>query len=152
MTNNDIKQAIDSCIGKDSSVIVSVIEDLMDKEVQHVLSSYNNSRQTAQYAIGQLDRLHDYVVGIFIRSVLNHIGSLKDRFDKASEWSNEYIMVKWDYDDVGAVMQKIQSHFHGIIHLNVPNMAFADNLSPDERRKLASFIIDSIQHYGTDTQ
>lgn len=152
MTNNDIKQAIDSCIGKDSSVIVSVIEDLMDKMVLHVLSSYDNSRQTAQYAIGQLDRLHDNVVGIFIRSVLNHIGSLKDRFDKASEWSNEYIMVKWDYDDVRAVMQKIPSHFQGKIYLNVSNMAFADSLSSDERRILASFIIDSIQHYGTDTQ
>lgn len=152
MTNNDIKHAIDSCIGKDSSVIVSVIEDLIDKVVQHVLSSYDNSRQTAQYAIGQLDRLHDYVVGIFIRLELNHIGSLKDRFDKASEWSNEYIMAKWNYDDVRAVMQKIPSHFHGNVPLNVPNMAFADSLSSDERRKLASFIIDSIQHYGTDTQ
>ena len=46
MTNNDIKQAIDSCIGKDSSVIISVIEDLMDRIVPYVLSSYDNAMHT----------------------------------------------------------------------------------------------------------
>ena len=62
MTNNDIKQAIDSCIGKDTSVIVSVIEDLMDKIIPHVLRSYSNSRQTVQFALGQLERIHTEAV------------------------------------------------------------------------------------------
>ena len=152
MTNNDIKQAIDSCIGKDTSVIVSVIEDLMDKIIPHVLRSYSNSRQTVQFALGQLERIHTEVVCVLLQQVLNGVESLSGLFDKASKDYNEYVKVKWDYDDVRAVMQKIPSHFLGNIHLNVPNMAFADSLSSDERRKLASFIIDSIQYYGTDTQ
>ena len=149
---SDIKQAIDSCIGKESSVIDSVIKDLMDEIIPHVLSSYDNSRQTVQFALGQLERMHTEVVCVLLQQVLNGVGSLSGLFEKASEDYNEYVKVKWDYDDVRAVMQKIPSHFHGNIHLNVPNMAFADNLSPDERRKFVSFIIDSIQYYGTDTQ
>lgn len=152
MTNKDIKQAIDSCIGKDSSVIVSVIEDLMDEIINHVLSSYGNSRQTVQFALGQLERMHTEMVCVLLQQVLNGVGSLSGLFEKASEDYNDYVKLKWKEDDVRAVMQKIPSYFQGNIHLNVPNMAFADNLSPDERRKFVSFIIDSIQYYGTDTQ
>lgn len=152
MTNNDIKQAIDSCIGKESSVIDSVIKDLMDEIIPHVLSSYDNSRQTVQFALGQLERMHTEVVRILLQQVLDRMESLSGLFEKASEDYNEYVKVKWKEDDVRAVMQKIPSYFQGNIHLNVPNMAFADNLSPDERRKFVSFIIDSIQYYGTDTQ
>ena len=152
MTNKDIKQAIDSCIGKDSSVIVSVIEDLMDEIIPHVLSSYGNSRQTVQFALGQLERMHTEVVCVLLQHVLNGVGSLSGLFEKASEDYNDYVKLKWKEDDVRAVMQKIPSYFQGNIHLHVPNMAFADNLSPDERRKFVSFIIDSIQYYGTDTQ
>lgn len=152
MTNKDIKQAIDSCIGKDSSVIVSVIEDLMDEIIPHVLSSYGNSRQTVQFALGQLERMHTEVVCVLLQHVLNGVGSLSGLFEKASEDYNDYVKLKWKEDDVRAVMQKIPSYFQGNIHLNVPNLAFADNLSPDERRKFVSFIIDSIQYYGTDTQ
>ena len=148
----DIKQAIDSCIGKDLSVIVSVIEDLMDRIIPHVLRSYSNSRQTVQFALGQLERMHTEVVCVLFQQVLNGVGSLSGLFEKASEDYNDYVKLKWKEDDVRAVMQKIPSYFQGNIHLNVPNMAFADNLSPDERRKFVSFIIDSIQYYGTDTQ
>ena len=152
MTINDIKQAIDSCIGKDLSVIVSVIEDLMDNIIPHVLRSYSNSRQTVQFALGQLERMHTEVVCVLFQQVLNGVGSLSGLFEKASEDYNDYVKLKWKEYDVRAVMQKIPSYFQGNIHLNVPNMAFADNLSPDERRKFVSFIIDSIQYYGTDTQ
>ena len=152
MTNNDIKQAIDSCIGKESSVIDSVIKDLMNRIIPYVLSSYSNSRQTVQFALGQLERMHTEVVRILLQQVLDRVESLSGLFEKASEDYNEYVKVKWKEDDVRAVMQKIPSYFQGNIHLNVPNMAFADNLSPDERRKFISFIIDSIQYYGTDTQ
>ena len=152
MTNKDIKQAIDGCIGKDLKVIDAVISDLMDKVAPYVLSSYTNNRQTVQFILGQLERVHKPVVLVLMRYVLNCVENLSGLLEKSSEGYNDYVKVKWDDDDVRAVMQKIPSYFHGNILLNVPNMSFADNLSPDERRKFASFIIDSIQYYGTETQ
>lgn len=152
MTNNEIKQAIDSCIGKELPAIDAVVSDLMDKVVPYVLSSYDNSRQTVQFMLGQMERVHKPVVLVLMRHVLNSVESLSGLLEKSSEGYNDYVKVKWDDGDVRAVMQKIPLHFQGNIPLNVPNMAFADSLSADERRKFASFIIDSIQYYGTDTQ
>lgn len=152
MTTSEIKQAIDSCIGKEQSVIDNVISGLIDMMIPHVLHSYDNSRQIVQYALGQLERLHNPVVCILMRNVLNHVDTLNIRFERASEANTDYVEVNWEYEEIRDIFKKVANYYPNKIILNVPNLIFANSLSEDERRKLASFIIDSIEHYGTETQ
>lgn len=152
MTTSEIKQTIDSCIGKEQSVIDNVISGLIDMMIPHVLQSYGNSRQVVQYALGQLERLHNPVVCILMRNVLNHVDTLNIRFERASESNTDYVQVNWKYEEICDIFRKVANYYPKKIILTVPNMVFANSLSEDERRKLASYIIDSIQNYGTETQ
>lgn len=152
MISNDIKQAIDFCIGKDTSFVETVICDLLDKIVPYTLQSYENSRNVVQYTLAQLERIHNPVVYILMQQVLNHVQSLCDKFEKEGEERNDYVNAKWEHEEIGYIIRKIQYHCPENIFINEPNLALANSLSEDERRKFASFIIDSLQHYGTDTQ
>ena len=52
---------------------------------------------------------------------------------------------------IGKILTTAASYYQGNFRINNANMEFANSLSSDERRTLVSYIIDSIQHYGTDT-
>lgn len=152
VTCNDIKQTIDFCIGKDISETENVIIGLLEKVVPHVLYSYDNSRKMVQFVLGQLERVHYPVVCILMRLVLSHVHALFEKFEKATERCNNYANVGWDDEEIRNIIKKIPLYYSGNFQLNVPNLAFSKSLSAGERRKFVSFIIDSVQHYGANTQ
>lgn len=151
MTIESIKSIIDSCIGKNISEVELRINDLLDKVIDHALQSYDNSRNVVQYTLGQLDRIHKPVVCIMMTRILNHVQDLCDKFEHGSWGNSDYANVKWSEDEIKKILIIAASYYQGDFRINDANMEFADNLSSDERKTLVSYIIDSIQHYGTDT-
>ena len=151
MTIESIKSIIDSCIGKNISEVELRINDLLDKVIDHALQSYDNSRNVVQYTLGQLDRIHKPVVCIMMTRILNHVQDLYDKFEHGSWGNSDYANVKWSEDEIKKILIIAASYYQGDFRINDANMEFADNLSFNERKTLVSYIIDSIQHYGTDT-
>lgn len=62
MLLEDIKQQIDSCIGKDIHEIETNLNTLLDALCPYVLQNYDNSRENMQLAISQLHRINDDAV------------------------------------------------------------------------------------------
>ena len=69
MLDIDIKERIDSCIGKNIHEIETNLNTLLDVLCPYVLQSYINSREVMQGAISQLDRINDDAV-LFLMSKL----------------------------------------------------------------------------------
>ena len=151
MTVENIKPIIDSCIGKNISSIEADINNLLDKVITHILQSYDNSRNVVQYTLGQLERIHTSVVCIMMTRILNQVQYLCDKFKNKNCGDNDYVNVKWSEDEIRKTLTTAASYYQGDFHINNANMEFANNMSSEERRALVSYIIDSIQHYGTDT-
>ena len=151
MNIESIKSIVDSCISKNILEVEPEINNLLDKVIAHILQSYNNSRNVLQYTLGQLDRIHKSVVCIMMKRILNHVQDLCDKFENESCGDNNYVNVKWSENKIGKILTTAASYYQGNFRINNANMEFANSLSSDERRTLVSYIIDSIQHYGTDT-
>lgn len=151
MTIESIKSIIDSCIGKNNSNIELELNNLLDKIVPHILLSYDNSRNVVQYTLGQLDRVHTHIVCVMMARTLNHVQGLCNKFERGTSRDDDYLNVKWREDEIKEILKKAMSYYQGDFRINVVNMEFANSLSSDERRKLVSYIIGSVQYYGTNT-
>lgn len=150
MTKENIKLTIDYCIGKNISEVEPELNSLLDKVITYVLQNYNNSRNVIQYTLGQLDRVHKHIVCVMMTRILNHVRDLYYKFDKTNK-DNDYVNVKWEKKEIDKILTTAGPHYQGNLCFNEANMPFANSLSSDERRKLARYIIDSIQYYGTNT-
>lgn len=151
MTPISIKQTIDSCFGKSMAEKESVLSRLLSEASSFALQNYSNSREIIQAAIGQLDREHDEAVIVLIAKVLNQVNLLKDRFSKYVP-SGAYVQAEWTCEEIRAIWEKVFPLLGSHPILSTPNMTIADSLTMLERQKTVSFIIDSIQHYGTSVQ
>lgn len=147
-----IKDKIDSCIGKDINSIEIILKALLDDLSNYVLQSYDNSREVVQCAISQLERIHDMAVPYMMAQVLNYVGQLAPKFGKFKEDDEAYVKADWQETDIKNILQKIRPYIEGNINMAEPDIKMAKSLTQDERHKMASFVIDSIQRYGSSTQ
>lgn len=147
-----IKQRIDSCIRKSIQEIEPILITLLDELTTCVLQSYGNSREVMQYATSQLERIHEFAIPIMMSTVLNQVDQLTHRFEKFREGYNAYVTADWQETDIKSVFQKLGPCLKGKINIAVPNVEMANRLTQDERHKMASFIVDSIQRYGVTSQ
>lgn len=152
MNNEYIKSAINSCIGQDIHIVESIIKDLLDKVIPQILQNYEDSRRIVQYTLTELDRVHDAATYIMMAQVLNTIHDLRKKFIKSSNETNDYIDIEWNDDDIKKILEVILPHYKGNFYIHIPNMTAAEAITFNQRRQLASFIIDSIQYYGVNTQ
>lgn len=149
MTLESITSIVDSCIGKDTYQIESKINNLLDSVIPHILLSYDNSRAFVQYTLGQLDRIHQNAAYIMMTRILHHIEDLCGKFEKGRD--EDFLNEEWKDDDIKKILEIASSHYSGDVLLNIANISFAQNLSTSERRKLSSYINDSIQRHGINT-
>ena len=149
MTLESITSIVDSCIGKDTHQIESKINNLLDSVIPHILLSYDNSRAFVQYTLGQLDRIHQNAAYIMMTRILHHIEDLYGKFEKGRD--EDFLNEEWKDDDIKKILEIASSHYSGDVHLNIANISFAQSLSTSERRKLSSYINDSIQRHGINT-
>ena len=152
MNKETIKQQIDSCIRKNLRDAEVILKPLVEDVSGYVLQSYDHSREVLQYFIGQLSRIHLIAVPLLMADVLNRVNLLSDKFEQyRSDW-NEYISADWQEDDIKALLEKIAPFLNGRINMSSPNLDMVKCLYDEERRKMSSFIIDSYQRYGANTQ
>lgn len=147
-----IKDKIDSCIGKDINSIEIILKFLLDDLSNYVLQSYDSSREVVQYAISRLERIHDMAVPFMMSQVLNYVGLLGPKFEKFKEGDTAYVKADWQETDIKNILQKIRPYIEGNINMAEPDIKMAKSLTQDERHKMASFVIDSIQRFGSSTQ
>lgn len=152
MDANRTKQQIDFCVGKNISEIEHILKALLDEFSSYVLQSYDCSRKFMQYGIAQLERVHDDATILLMSSVLNQVLQLSPRFEKYTEDFNGYAKAVWNVETIKMIQQKIAPFMKGETNISVPNIDMANQLTACERQVMSSFIIDSIQRYGTSTQ
>ena len=148
----DIKKLIDSCIGKDIHEIETNLNTLLDALCPYVLQNYINSREVMQGTISQLDRINDVAVPFLMSKLLSRINQLVDRFEKPIDGYDDYIKVEWGEDNVKCILHRMMPYLKGENNIASPQLEMANSLSIEERRQMASFIIDSIQRYGVHSQ
>ena len=152
MLDIDIKERIDSCIGKDIHEIETNLNTLLDELSPYVLQNYTNSREVMQRAISQLDRINDVAVPFLMSKLLSRINQLVDRFEKSIDRYDDYINAEWGEDSVRCILHRMAPYLKGENNIASPQLEMANSLSIEERRQMSSFIIDSIQHYGVHSQ
>lgn len=152
MLDIDIKQQIDSCIGKDIHEIETNLNILLDALCPYVLQNYINSREVMQGAISQLDRINDVAVPFLMSKLLSRINQLVDRFEKPIDGYDDYMKIEWGKDNVKCILHRMTPYLKGENNIASPQLEVANSLSIEERRQMASFIIDSIQRYGVHSQ
>lgn len=152
MLDIDIKTLIDSCIGKDINEIETNLNTLLDALCPYVLQNYANSREVMQGAISQLDRINDFAVSFLMSKLLSRINQLFDRFEKPIDGCDDYINIVRDDDNVKCNLHSLAPYLKGENNIASPQLEMANSLSFEERRQIASFIFDFIQHYGVYTQ
>ena len=152
MLDIDIKKLIDSCIGKDIHEIETNLNTLLDALCPYVLQNYINSREVMQGTISQLDRINDDAVPFLMSKLLSRINQLVDRFEKPIDDYDDYIKVEWGKDNIRCILHRMTPYLKGENNIASPQLEMANSLSIEERRQMASFIIDSIQHYGVHSQ
>lgn len=152
MVDIDIKKRIDSCIGKDIHEIETNLNTLLDALCPYVLQNYINSREVMQLAISQLERIYDIAIPFLMSKLLSNINQLVDRFEKPIAGFDDYIKVEWGEDNVRSILHRMTPYLKGENNIASPQLEMANSLSVEERRQMASFIIDSIQRYGVHSQ
>lgn len=152
MLDIDIKTLIDSCIGKDIHEIETNLNTLLDALCPYVLQNYGNSREVMQGAISQLDRINDFAVSFLMSKLLSRINQLVGRFEKPIDGCDDYINIVRDDDNVKCNLHSLAPYLKGENNIASPQLEMANSLSFEERRQMASFIFDFIQHYGVYTQ
>ena len=148
----DIKKLIDSCIGKDIHEIETNLNTLLDALCPYVLQNYINSREVMQGTISQLDRINDVAVPFLMSKLLSRINQLVGRFEKPKDGCDDYIKAEWGEDNVKCILHRMTPYLKGENNIASPQLEMANSLSIEERRQMASFIIDSIQRYGVHSQ
>ena len=152
MDTNTIKKIIDSCIGKGTDEIVIVLKSLLDELSEYVLQNYKHSREVMQFTIGQLTRIHMEATCLLMSNVLNRVNSLSDGFENYRADYDDYVKVDWQEDDVRQILHKMAPFMKGKISMASPGIEMANSLTEENRREMASYIADSIQHYGVNMQ
>ena len=152
MVDIDIKKRIDAFIGKDIHEIETDLNTLLDELSPYVLQNYTNSREVMQRAISQLDRINDVAVPFLMSKLLSRINQLVDRFEKSIDGYDDYINVAWEKDSVRCILHRMAPYLKEENNIVSPQLEMANSLSIEERRQIASFIIDSIQRYGVCSQ
>lgn len=152
MVDIDIKKRIDAFMGKDIHEKETDLNTLLDELSPYVLQNYTNSREVMQRAISQLDRINDVALPFLMSKLLSRINQLVDRFEKSIDGYDDYINVAWEKDSVRCILHRMAPYLKGENNIVSPQLEMANSLSIEERRQIASFIIDSIQRYGVCSQ
>ncbi len=148
----DIRNQIDSCVGKTPDQIEVILNGIIDEMSSYVLQSYEHSREILQFAIGQFERIHDSAVYTLMSRVLSYVEKLAGHFEKASNVHDAFIQSEWNEMDFKAISNKLAPYLSGDWNLPIPNVAMIESLTKDERRKMVCCIIESIQYHGASTQ
>ncbi len=146
--NDDIKALIDASVDQPIEIQAFNIERCVNKLYQYILNGYQQSRESIQFAIGQLGRVHATAIVKMLFMAMDVIERNVDKFAHDTSAELSYYDNSVDQDDVLQLLEKIGPLMAGRQNLfeHIPNIAHF--FSQVERKKIAGFCIDTISHYG----
>jgi hypothetical protein len=151
MIRKQIKQEIDACVEAEIDGAIPHIQQCYNLLLPYIQVNYNNSRDTVQFCIGQFQRVSSKSGVIQIAMAVANLRTIAPLFLNHPSPSLNYSNIKWSEVDVRTLLEKIAPLLSGERNASTLYPQIADALMPDERRKMVSYIIDSVQRYGLKT-
>lgn len=151
MINQQIKQDIDNCIGKNAHDCFPMLQHIYEELYPYVIQSYENSHECLQYAIGQLQRINDFAEPFLMVQAFHLLRDISHLFLSVPSPSLGY-MTEWKDAEIRELLNRVAPFMQGAQHANVLNKDIAEHFSLAERQKFVCFINDSISRYGLQTR
>lgn len=151
MIKEQIKQEIDACVESEINDAIPHIQQCYNLLLPHIRDSYNNSRDTVQFCIDQFQRISSKSGVIQMALAMNYSRTIAPLFLNQPSPSLNYSNIKWSEADVRTLLEKVAPLLSGEHNASTLYPQIADVLILDERRKMVSYIIDSVQRYGLKT-
>lgn len=151
MIRKQIKQEIDACVEAEIDDAIPHIQQCYNLLLPYIQVNYNNSRDTVQFCIGQFQRVSSKSGVIQIAMAVANLRTIAPLFLNQPSSSLNYSNIKWSEADVRTLFEKIAPLLSGEHNASTFYPQIADALMLDERRKMVSYIIDSVQRYGLKT-
>lgn len=151
MINRQLKQEIDACIDARIDVVIPHIHQCYNLLLPHIQASYNNSRDTVQFCIGQFQRVSLKSSAIQMNMAMDNLQIIAPSFLNQPSISLEYLNINWSDVDIKLSFKKIAPLISGENIIGKLYPQIDDAFTNDDRRKLVSYFIDSVQSYGLKT-
>ena len=151
MIKKQIKKEIDACIGAELEGTMHHIKQCYNLLLPHIETDYNNSRDTIQFCINQLQRISPYSGLIQKEIAMDNLRAITPSFLNKPSPSLDYFNIKWDDAEIQSFFGKMAPFLSGELFTSTLYPQIAEILTTDERRKMTSYIINSVQHYGLKT-
>lgn len=149
--NDEIKALIDDSVDQPIEVQMANVEKCVDKIYHHITNGYQQSRECIQFAIGQLDRVHFVAVVKMILMAMEAIDDIANKFSKVSSPSYDYFDNGIDEKVYIQLLNKITPFIGGKQNMANLNIGIAQSLTLEERKKMAGFCVQMVQHHGLKT-
>lgn len=151
MIRKQIKQEIDACVEAEIDDAIPHIHQCYNLLLPYIQVNYNNSRNTVQFCIGQFQRVSSKSGVIQIAMAMANLRTIAPLFLNQPSPSLNYSYIKCSEADVRTLLEKIAPLLSGEHNASTLYPQIADTLMLDERRKMVSYIINSVQRYGLKT-
>lgn len=151
MIQQKIKREIDECVGGTIDNAIPHLQQCYSLLLPHIQVSYENSRDTIQYFVGQLGRINSEAGVIQVAMVMANLRAITLLFRNQPSPSLQYSIINWNESDIMTSFEKVAPLLSGNHYVSTLYTEIADTLAQNERRKMVSFILDSVQRYGLKT-
>ncbi len=148
MIRKQIKQEINVCVKAEIDDAIPHIQQCYNLLLPHIQASYNNSRNTVQFCIGQFQRVSSKSGVIQIAMAMANLRTIASLFLTQPSLSLDYSNINWSDEDVRSSSEKVAPFLSGDRIVSTLYTQVADALTLDERRKFVSFMLDSVKRYG----
>lgn len=142
---------MDACIDAGVDSAIHHVKQCYNLLIPYIETSYNNSRDTIQFCIDQFQRINLYSGAIQMGITMGNLRTVTPLFSDQHSPSLKYSNMQWSVAEINSFFKKNTLFLSGEHVLSTLYPQIAESLTKDERRKMASYIIDSVQHYGLKT-
>lgn len=152
MIKERIKKEIDTCVKIETDDAIINLQRCYDLLFPYIGASYNNSRDTVQFCIGQFQRISSKSGVIQLAMAIANLRAIVPLFHNQPSPSSSYYNMDWNGEDIRYLFEKVAPLLPREQIASTLYTQVADALTQEERCKLVSFIIGSVQHCGLKTK
>lgn len=149
--NKQITNIINDSIDAQRGEQIKAVESCLNLLFPYITKGYSQSRECIQHALGEFHRVQESAQIYMLSLIFNKLRALSARFSTTPSPSLDNIKDTPDLD-LKAIMQKVAPMLSGEQRANALNMQIADCLTYDERRCFSNYVVDSISHFGLQTE
>lgn len=149
--NNELKDLFDNTVDKDTNVQIENINKCVDMVFSYISQGYQQSRESIQYAINQLERVPRKAMVILLYRAMDFIRSISKRFHTNNSPSLEYFDQNVSKQLFDLLLAKISSETSGLINITQAKPGICQKLNLSERKKIVGYSVDFVHTLGLRT-